>query len=124
MEQIIVIILFHEDHLLHKNKEERKKGTWPRVGTECYPAGMFLYWLHAWLVKICRAGAQSPMEAACLMQLCYGFAETATWGAFAFVWTLLSPSLPVTHSCMCIHAHNHTCGYWCCLNTTPIRGPS
>lgn len=39
MEQIIVIILFHQDHLLHKNKEERGKGTWPRIGMEHYPAG-------------------------------------------------------------------------------------
>ena len=39
MEQIIVILLFHQDHLLHKNKEERGKGTWPRIGMEHYPAG-------------------------------------------------------------------------------------
>ena len=39
MEQIIVIILFYQDHLLHKNREERGKGTWPRIGMEHYPTG-------------------------------------------------------------------------------------
>ena len=39
MEQIIVIIFFHQDHLLHKNKEGRRKGAWPTIGIERSPAG-------------------------------------------------------------------------------------
>lgn len=98
MEQIIVIILFHQDHLLHKNKEERRKGTWPRISTEHYPAGDIYLLASCLACEALKGWCTQPVEGARLTRLCPWVAETATWSAFASPWTLLSPSLPVVHS--------------------------
>lgn len=111
MEQIIVIILFHRDHLLHKNKEERGKGTWPRIGMEHYPAGDIYLLASCLACEFQKGWCAELVEGACLMLLCPWAAETATWSAFASVWTRLSPSLPVmhrTHICAPACTHTHT----------------
>lgn len=108
MEQIIVIILFHQDHLLHKNKEERRRGTWPRIGAEHYPAGD-IYLLASWLVcEVLKGWCTQLTKGACLMQLCPWVAETATCSAFPSGWALSSLSLPGMHNariraCVCMH---------------------
>lgn len=52
MEQIIVIILFHRDHLLHKDKEERGKEHGPKKALGTIQLQIFIDWRQAWLVKL------------------------------------------------------------------------
>lgn len=70
MEQITVIILFRQDHLLHKNKEERRKGIWPGVGIECYPAGDISLLALCLACEDLQGWCTEAMEGACLTQLC------------------------------------------------------
>lgn len=51
MGQIIITILFHQDRLLQENKVERGKELSQRQALGISQLEMFIYWLHAWLVK-------------------------------------------------------------------------
>ena len=124
MEQIIVIILFYQDHLLHKNREERGKGTWPRIGMEHYPTG------DIYLLASCSAceiltgwEPASHRSAHGLLRQRLGVL-LLLWGPFYLPACLSCAQW--THLCTCMHAHTYTVGHtWGqTLNTALIGGPS
>lgn len=122
-EQIIVIILFYQDHLLHKNREERGKGTWPRIGMEHYPAG------DIYLLASCSACEVLTGWEPTLHRSAHGLLRQRLGVLLLLCGPFISQPAchaQCTHLCTCMHAHTYMVGHtWGqTLNTALIGGPS